>query len=46
VDQIDWTKGAEEVFDAMAEGKMEAYRDKLQRDILDIVDMVRGQLTN
>ena len=46
VDQIDWTKGAEEVFDSMAEGKMEAYRDKLQRDILDIVDMVRGQLTN
>ena len=33
VDQIDWTKGVEEVFDDMREGKMEAYRDVINGQI-------------
>ena len=34
VDQIDWTKGVEEVFADMREGSMEAYRDIIQAQIL------------
>ena len=45
VDQIDWTKGVEEVFDDMREGKMEAYRDVINSQIQEVVQMVRGQLT-
>ena len=46
VDQIDWTKGVEEVFADMREGALEKYRDELQKGIMDVVDLVRGQLTN
>jgi hypothetical protein len=31
VDQIDWTKGAEDVFADMREGKMEEYRDVVNK---------------
>lgn len=31
VDQIDWTKGAEDVFEDMREGKMEEYRDTISK---------------
>ena len=46
VDQIDWTKGTEDVFDDMREGKLEEFRDYLNSQILEVVDLVRGNLTN
>lgn len=45
VDQIDWTKGAEDVFEDMREGKMEAFRDLINKQILEVVQLVRGNLT-
>jgi len=42
VDQIDWTVGVEKVFDDMREGKLEAYRDEINVQILEIVQLVRG----
>jgi dynein heavy chain len=45
VDQIDWTKGVEEVFSDMREGKMESYRDVINGQILEVVQMVRGKLS-
>ena len=45
VDQIDWTTGVEKVFDDMREGKMEAYRDEINASILDVVQLVRGDLS-
>ena len=46
IDQIDWTSGVEKVFDDMREGKMEAYREEINKQILDVVQLVRGQLTS
>jgi len=46
VDQIDWTTGVENVFADMREGKMEAYRDTINGQILEVVQMVKGQLSN
>lgn len=46
VDQIDWTKGVEEVFADMREGKMEAYRETITAQINEVVQMVRGKLSN
>lgn len=46
VDQIDWTKGVEEVFSDMREGKMEAYRNVINDQILEVVQIVRGKLSN
>lgn len=46
VDQIDWTTGVEGVFADMREGKMEAYRDTINGQILEVVQMVKGQLSN
>jgi hypothetical protein len=34
------------VFADFKEGSMKEYRDKLQANILDIVEMVRGKLSN
>ena len=42
VDQIDWTKGVEDVFADMREGKMEAYKEEINGQILQVVQMVRG----
>ena len=42
VDQIDWTTGVENVFADMREGKMEAYREEINNQILDVVQLVRG----
>lgn len=42
VDQIDWTIGVEKVFDDMREGKMEAYKEEINKQILAVVQMVRG----
>ena len=42
VDQIDWTTGVEKVFADMREGKMEAYREEINAQILDVVQLVRG----
>jgi dynein heavy chain len=45
VDQIDWTTGVEEVFADFKEGSMQAYKDKLQAQILEVVQLVRGKLS-
>lgn len=42
VDQIDWTTGVENVFNDMREGKMEAYKNTINEQILEVVAMVRG----
>jgi dynein heavy chain, axonemal len=42
VDQIDWTTGVEGVFSDMREGKMEGYKDTINAQILEVVQMVRG----
>ena len=46
VDQVDWTEGVEKVFADFKEGSMQEYYDFLQKQILEIVYMVRGKLSN
>ena len=46
VDQIDWTKGAEDVFADMREGKTEEYRNFINNQILEVVNLVRSDLPN
>lgn len=45
VDQIDWTKGVEDVFADMREGSMEAFKATINGQILEVVQMVRGKLS-
>ena len=44
VDQLDWTRGVEEVFRQNAPNGLKIYNDKLKAQMLDIVDLVRGEL--
>ena len=46
VDQIDWTTGVEAVLGDMREGSMEKYRDEINGQILEVVQLVRGKLSN
>ena len=44
VDQLDWTTGVEEVFKQNAPNGLKNYNDTLKSNMLDIVDLVRGEL--
>lgn len=44
VDQLDWTRGVEEVFRQNAPNGLKNYNDSLKANMLDIVELVRGDL--
>jgi dynein heavy chain len=45
VDSIDWTNGVEETFKQNAPNGLKNYNEKLKSNMLDIVQLVRGDLT-